>query len=135
MTLFVLQPCKLREDRFVPQKDEEPLVIKSIQGLLDKFAPTMYGHRVQLRQLRVGAYVGLIKGSRSRKTVPFLVWNPDRSNRIRWLINQDPEFGDRVLEVYRADTVDWGASVSEVETGKKDIPTWKSKKNVRMMEV
>lgn len=133
MSRFVLQPCKLRGDRIVPEK-AEPLVLKSKAELIERFQAKSQMHLAQLRQLRVTAFVGTVVGSRSQKPSPFIIWNHDRSNRVRWLFNQDPQFGSRVLEVFRVEEVDWGASIQEADSGKKDMPTWQSRKNAPMTE-
>jgi len=135
MSRFVLQPCRIREDRVVPTKDE-PVVLDA-KELITKFAPNRVPkEKLAVRMARLGSFLGLCKGSRSGRTVPFIIWNPDRSNKIRWLLKQDEAFPDRLLEIYRLQEVDWGSSVEEIPSGKLDkLPGNNAQPRAKMTEV
>jgi len=135
MSRFVLQPCKIREDRVVPTKDD-PIILNA-KKLVAKFVPS--GNRIEclkLRQARIGSYVGRAKGSRTGKEVLFIIWNEDRSNKIRWILKRDEAFPDRLLEIYRLNEVDWGSRFEEKESGKKDrLPGDRAVPRARMREM
>lgn len=120
---FVFQPVRFRDEKVVPTSDP-PLVIENIADLVKKFAPERKQQLVQLRGFRPSAIVGWARGSRTGTAVPFLLWNIDRTNRFGWLLKKDPLFPERVIECYRVEEIDWGSSVTEMESGKKDQPGW-----------
>ena len=130
---FVLQPCHVRADRVAPDKSN-PVVLHSIHDLVEKFRPSTPGERLQIRSMRLGAYVGLIRGSQSGNVVPFVLWNRDRSNKIKWLLKKDPKFPTRLVEIYRVEEADWGSKFNEFDTGVRDAPTWQGSKTPGMME-
>jgi hypothetical protein len=122
-TRFVFQPARFRDEKVVPT-DDPPLIIEDIKALVAKFAPERKQQLVQLRGFRPSAIVGWARGSRTGTAVPFLLWNIDRTNRFGWLLKKDPLFPERVIECYRVEEMDWGSTVIEVESGKKDQPGW-----------
>jgi len=134
MAKFVLQPCKIRGDRVVPTKD--PPVELDGRQLIAKLAPNRLPHNLlRLRQARLGSFIGRCKGSRSGREVLFTVWNPDRSNKIGWLLKQDAAFPDRLIEIYRLVEADWGSRFVEADSGKKDrLPGDKARRTPRMVE-
>jgi hypothetical protein len=104
----------------VVKKDEDPLVLDTPK-LLQKFAPHgTRGEVLQLRAARLGSFLGLCKGSRTGRTVPFIIWNQDRSNKIKWVLKRDAAFPDRLLEIYRLEEIDWGTRFTEIESGEID---------------
>lgn len=108
-TVFVLKPCKLREDRFV-QTDDDPLKL-SWKDLLAKFAPRRSQKAVLcLRGIRIGGYVGVAKGP--QPTVFFFI-NADRSGKINPQLIKNKQWVEKVGEVYYVETADWGAQVTE----------------------
>jgi hypothetical protein len=123
----------VREDRVVPNKDEDALVLDSIRALVTKF-PHTPAEKTQLRGIRMGSYVGMIKGGRTGRPTLFTIWNQDRTNKVRWITRKDPTFADRVIEIYRAEEVDWGSSFMESDSGKKDMPTWQPAKTAGVVE-
>ena len=134
MARFLLQPCKVREDRVVPTA-EPPLELDGRQ-LIEKLAPAKIPEELRrLRAARLGSFVGRCKGSRTGRDVLFTVWNPDRSNRIGWLLKTDAAFPERVLEIYKLVELDWGSRFVEIDSGKKDrLPGDKARLAPRMLE-
>lgn len=122
---FVLQPARFREDKIV-DTDDPPLVIESVRVLVEKFAPAKKHQLVQLRSFRSEAFVGWARGLKHGVSAPFLIWNPDRSNKVGWVLKTDPTFPSRVTECYRVVSMNWGTSIVEAESGKKDAPLWQS---------
>jgi len=135
MSRFVLQPCKVRQDRVVPLK-EPPLELDGPQ-LVRRLAPSgSQKELLQLRTARPGSFVGRCRGSRTGRPVLFTVWNPDRSNRIGWLLKRDAAFPGRILEIYRLAEVDWGTRFTEIPSGKMDrLPGDKARPVPRVVEM
>lgn len=111
MARIVLQPCKLREDEFVPTK-EQPSVFDWKQ-LSKKLAPSRdIKARHNLLLLQPQAFVGLLVTSKGASN--FVLMNENRSGNIATIVARDPSFLDRLLEVYRVEEVTRDASVSEM---------------------
>jgi len=111
MSRIVLQPCHVRDDRFVPSRKRDPLELDQTQ-FLRKLTPsgTRAGMTILLRA-RVGHYVGLI---RSRGGVTNFVFdNPRQKGRFAHLLKRDPAFAERVQEVYRVEVAEFASAVSE----------------------
>jgi len=111
-------------------------VVLDAKQLVAKFSPQRIRNQMlSLRHARLGSFIGLCKGSRSGQTVPFIIWNPDRSNKIRWLLKRDAAFPDRLLEIYRLEEIDWGSSFTEPESGEIDrLPGDRARPRARMTE-
>jgi len=113
---FVFKSCRVREDRVISEGDE---AVFDIPSLLKKFAPERARRDlIQLRALRVGQYIGIVRGSQSGKPITFFLWNNDRTNRIAWVLKKDPTFPERLIEIYRVEHVDWGSRVVLEARGK-----------------
>lgn len=111
MPSYVLQPCKLRQDRLCAT--DAPTQTLSWRSLLDKFVPHRDRQEAQkLLALRVGSYIGLGPSKRGGKAA-FVINVPDRSNSIRFLLKQSPHIGDAFEELYRVEEVLADASVFE----------------------
>lgn len=108
----VLIPCRVRLNRIAPTGDE-PITFVNPAAYLAAVAPNhtpleLAGARTVCR----GSFIGVVRSGRTDKPVQFTLWNPDMSNRINEkLLRADPTFPDRVLTLFRVDSVDWGASV------------------------
>lgn len=114
MATFKLQPCKVREDHLVPTKDE--VVSLSWTELVEHLAPSgSYKARLTLRNLKKGAYVGLLRNAKNPSVPPgtFFVHNPGSSNNIKWILNKDPFFSERVVQLYRVLEAEWDYEVEE----------------------
>lgn len=108
---FILQPAKLRLGRFVLAK--LPPVSFTYAELRAKFVdPARPGGELNLRRLRAGAYIGLLRGA-SGRAENFFFWNVNRGGDARWLLVSERELPKRLLEVYRVDLADWGGSIEE----------------------
>lgn len=123
MARFVLQPCHLREGRLAPIKGTAPVVFNWVE-LVDALAPSKEPRaKMTLRSMRPGAYVGTVKDQRDPKVVRnFLLLNQDRSAQLDWVLNKDPGFESRLVDVYRVDEVKWEAVVHEFDT--PGLPPW-----------
>jgi len=70
-----------------------------------------------LRSLQPGAYVGTLKDRQNPKLLRnFVIMNQDRSSRLAWVLKKDPEFEERLVDVYRVDEVKWESVVQEFDT-------------------
>lgn len=108
----LLLPCKIRVDRFVPQKGTEAVSFLWSE-LVAKFAPTATVQATQsLRKLTPGTFVGLKTNGTN-----FIFRNPDGSNSIAFLLKQDAAFPSKIKEVWRVE------SVSDNRIGKIDEVT------------
>lgn len=113
MPRFVLQPCRVREDRIVPRG--EP-VEWTLRELLDNITRDPADRRHLRSVVSPGVFVGVCKKSKPPSEAHFSLVSPDRTNNIEWLLRKDPSFADRVLSVYRVVEADWGTSFEEVDT-------------------
>jgi len=126
-TRFVFQPCKVREDRIVPL-DDAPLVFTT-RELIDRFVPQRDPLALRmLRSIRVNSYYGLIKNGAGDSVTNFVFMRDDRKNTLSFHLKKDPTVGERIVEVFRVDEVDWGSRFSEPDSGIKDRPAWERPK-------
>lgn len=116
---IVLVPCRIRINRISPTGDEN-LTFVEPRPYLDAIAPNRTpGELTGARAICRGSYIGVIRSGRTGKPVQFSLWNADMSNRIdEKLLRTDPGFPERVLAIFRVDSVDWGASVQELDKAK-----------------
>ena len=118
MARYVLQPCKVREDQLVPQKDTEPVTFDWPQ-LCAKFASFKGQGRVallNLGHLRVSGFLGLIRSAKEGQVTNFILLNQDRTGSIDWLMKKDPTFESRLIEVYRVEVAERDAKLLERDT-------------------
>lgn len=112
MSRFSLMPCRLREDRFVPDKGAD-LVNMTWRELAEKLAPS---NRVEalrtLQYVQRGAYVGLLD-RRDGPPSNFCFVAQDRSGNIGEILRRNPAFASRVLEVYQVVEIDHEAGMLE----------------------
>lgn len=133
-TKFVLQPCKVREDRFV-ELEVEPLVLTASE-LVERFAPDRdYTELMKLRSMRPGGFLGRIRGGRTGHPVVFVFMRDDRRNSVAQFLKRDPTLMGRVLEVFRVDEANWGSRFIESESGKKDSPSWTKQSSASTQEM
>ena len=119
MTEFVLQPCKIRSDRIVPQKDTEAVTFDWAE-LKRELVPSNNPKGIRnLRGIERDIYVGTTKHPRNQQEVNFIFRNFDRSNSIGWLLSKDPTFSERIVKVYKVESVKWEATVDETQKKKK----------------
>ena len=111
MANFVLQPCKLKDNRFVPTK-EEPITL-DWGDLLTRVAPSKsYKAKLGLRSMKKGAFVG--KTRNNGVETNFIILNADTTGKVKWLLKQDPTFVNRLIEVFRVEDVSWDDKVEEI---------------------
>ena len=115
MPKFELLPCKTRDGKFVPQKDAEPFEL-DMKELLKRFGmdPPSHLDLSKIQTLRPNAFVGLSKSKNTGKPVCFVLLNTDRSPNFEWLLQKDPSFERRILEVYRVESAHWEGVLEEV---------------------
>lgn len=114
--MFVLTPCKLREDRIVPVKDT-PTLLLDWNGVLAKLAPNRQPSAMtNLRRMDKGSFIGLARDGKTSQVRNFILKNVDRSDKVDWLLAKDPSFPDRLVEVYRVEVANWETTVSETGT-------------------
>lgn len=112
---FVIQPCKLREDRLTPVKGSEPLTL-SWKELAKKLAPSANAQALRtLYYVQTGAYVGLLKHPATGQPVNFCFVAQDRSGNVAEVLRRDPSFAHRLIEVFLVKEADRGVRLSEPE--------------------
>lgn len=123
MARFVLQPCKLREDKFVPLSGEPPTVLSSWEELCKFFERNPKNPRdVGLRALQAmdtSGYLGVLKKPEGGTRI-FHLWNRGRGNKVAWLIKKIPEFPSLLERVYFVQSVVWDARTVEMGISAKE---------------
>lgn len=128
MARFVLTPCHIREDRVVPSGDAVELDWPKVAALL---APSQSPQALTtLTRMRTNSYVGLLRPtkvpqqtkvlpSRALEPVPtnFIFLNDNRGNEIGWLLKRQPDFPDRVEQIYRVDVALFDTKIEEHSSG------------------
>ena len=114
MAKFVMLPCKVREDRIVPQKGAAPVEMTGLQVierfLLDVRQPAdLYA----FRSLAPESFIGLATSALNGRPVRFYIRNTDLSGDISWVLKRSPTFADRLLEVWKIDQAEWDSKVLE----------------------
>lgn len=113
MSRFVLQPCRVRDDYFVPTKGEAQVEVNWPE-LAKRLAPTKEPTALRtLLRLQVGGFVGVRKAPGHAKPTNFFLMNPDRSGKLGWILKQNPKFGEQVESVFRVEIAEYDASTTE----------------------
>lgn len=117
MARYVLQPCKLREDRLVPIKNAGPVEF-TWRELVERLAPSRTDKALKgLYFLQPGSYVGLLKHPHPRKresvVVNFVYVGQGRTGLLSGPLAQDPSFASRIIEVFRVERAERDTRVSE----------------------
>lgn len=108
--VFVLKPCRVRQGRFVPTKDEA--LTLGWKELVAKFAPQRSRNAILcLRYLRIGGYVGLAQTPQGLAC--FYYGNTDRSGRIAPELVKDEQWASRIQEVFLVEKAQWATKVVE----------------------
>jgi len=116
MSRFVLQPCRLREDRLVPEKGSEPITM-TWRELAGKLAPSNRFEALKtLQHVQNGAFVGLLDRGEGLPPSNFCFVAQDRSGNISEVIRRSPAFAKRLIEVYRVLEADRGTGMIEPGT-------------------
>ncbi len=116
MARYVLQPCKLREDQLVPQKGVGT-VEYDWNKLQETFAPSKSRTALlNISNLRVGQYVGLVRRADASEVTNFTLMNQDRTGRVDWLLKKDPSFEKRLVSVYKVEVAERDARIEERDT-------------------
>jgi hypothetical protein len=116
---FVLQPCKLRENRLVPLKNTAPVEF-TWKELVERLAPSRTDKALKsLYFLQPGSFVGLLKHPNPRKrekeVVNFVYVGQGRTGLLLGPMAQDPTFAERLIEVYRVEKAEKDMKMSEPE--------------------
>jgi hypothetical protein len=114
MARFVLQPCKLREDRLVPIKGAENEEV-TWRELVVKLAPSADIKALRtLYYIQQGAFIGLLQHPKNpNKEVNFCFVAQDRSGSVAAILRRDPSFAKRLTKVYSVISADRGAQLAE----------------------
>lgn len=114
MARFILTPCRIREDRVVP--DDEPVEL-DWPKLASLLAPSRSHQALMtLRRLKVDQYVGLVKQPDGSST-NFLFQSPDHTNDIGWLLKKNPAFPKQLDVIYRVELAQLDAKIEEFSSG------------------
>jgi hypothetical protein len=114
MADFVLQPCRIRDKRIIPTKDDP--VQWDWKQLRENLAPTDSPKaRMVLKLISRQGYVLLVQPHPKGPITNIFLQNPDRSNKIDWLLRRQPTFPRRVVSVWRVERADHGASIEEMK--------------------
>lgn len=115
MARFVLTPCRVREDRMVPDGEAVVLGWSEVAALL---APSRSQSALMtLRRMKPLSYVGLVKNPTTAAVTNFLVQNDDKSNSLKMLLKFNPAIVTQLVSLYRVDEVSLDAKVEEISTG------------------
>jgi hypothetical protein len=110
---FTLRPCRIRENRIVPQKDAQA-VVYPWRELVQKFAPSgTFAACANLQRLRTDYYIGLLQKPGQKVLANFVFLDTEHSGKLRDVIRKDPTFADRVVEIYRVEQLFWSGGVQE----------------------
>lgn len=114
MPTFVLQPCKVRADRLVPQKQGEPIELTGVQ-VIEKFHLDVSNPADlhAFRSLTPNSFIGLVTSALNGRPIRFYIRNTDLSGDISWILKQNPTFAGRVLEVWQIVSAVWESRVIE----------------------
>lgn len=114
MARFVLQPCKLRVDKLVPQKGAEPIEL-TWRELVAKLAPSrdVQGMKT-LYHAQAGAFLGLVRDKRNPdRLVNFCYVAQDRGGSVAGILMKDASFATRLVEAYQVISLDKGRKILE----------------------
>jgi hypothetical protein len=98
VSTYILQRCKLRNDRVVPLKEEAQ--VWSWGRLLEHFVPARRVHEAKrLLAIRVGSYIAL-GPSRFGGVAAVVVNVPDQTNSLRFFLRKQPHLVDAIQEIW-----------------------------------
>jgi len=128
MMKFVLQPCKMRGSRFAPKKNVEPEEFDWTQLRARLIPKNLEGTRLHqalnnLRGMVVNSFIGTVKSSKDGEDISFFFCNRDATDPdASWVVDQDPTFPERIIEVFRVIEVQWGNKFQEAEKAVRGRP-------------
>jgi hypothetical protein len=110
MTKLVLRPCRVRST-FFSTEEEDPVTydLKQLRNELTNTYDRLESHKISM--LQQDAYIGSSQTATGNKI--FVLINPDKSGNIAWVLAKDPSFRDRILKVYKVQSIDWGSQIEE----------------------
>jgi hypothetical protein len=118
MAKIVMTECKLRETKFVPKKDVEPVEFTAID-LIERFnlnPKTDPRHLFILRTLKPDSFVGISFNPTTGKNAIFYWHHEDQRNDIGRVLKKDPTFSSRLVEVWRVESSHWDSKFEETVT-------------------
>jgi len=123
MAKFLLQPCKLRVDRLVPQKGTEPIEL-TWRELAEKLAPSRDVQALRtLYRAQAGSFLGLVRDRNNpKKLVNFCFLAQDRRGSLAGILMRDASFAARLVEAYQVVSLDKGRKILESK-GTVSYPT------------
>lgn len=114
MARFVLQPCRLRAERLVPDRNAEPLEL-DWAALCEQFVPSHSREGLlNLRRLQPGCYVGLADNPQTGRVGNFIFLNADRTGDLRWVLKRDQSLTSRIRAVFRVEMAEWDHTFEEL---------------------
>jgi len=112
MSEFVLRQAHLREGKFVPDREAEPVAM-DWAAFRERFSPSKSRmSAMMLRAVRPGMFVGTRR--RGKGVVTFTFDAAGRSRSAAQVVKQDPTFEASVVEVFVVDTVSWDMQLQEL---------------------
>jgi hypothetical protein len=111
---YVLQPCIIRADRFIPNRKEGPVSF-DWASLCRTLAPSGQPAALKvLSVLQMGHFVGLVQRPGRDTLTNFVFRNAQGPpGAFQWLLKKDPSFPERVEVVYQVERADRGALIQE----------------------
>ena len=111
--------CRILDGHLVPDKNATPELLNWNQ-LRERVVPSDERAEVRkLKLLKAGYFVGTIRTRRPRRhKTPFInfIFAPQGQNKsnIHALLKADPQWAERLQEVYRVEAVDFGAEYRDM---------------------
>lgn len=114
MARFVLQPCRLRAERLVPDRNAAPLEL-DWAALCQQFVPSQSREGLMnLRRLQPGCYVGLADNPQTGRVGNFVFMNANRTGDLRWVVKRDQSLTSRIRSVFRVEQAEWDHTFEEL---------------------
>lgn len=111
MDRIVLQPCRVRAGRIIPDQHEEAIkltLVEAFKKLVPSGSPI---GGLLLRRTRVGDFIGLRKRG---KIVTNFVLNSTTGGSLSAVLRKHPTFANELLEVYKISETHWDATMEEM---------------------
>lgn len=116
MSRFVLQPARILLTRLAPDPSKE-VEEKTFEQMFVELAQKNRLEGAKLGLLKQGSYVGTCWSARSPGTkIVFVLLTAGGNGNIDFVLKADPSFPQRLISVYRVESAEYDAKVSEGET-------------------
>jgi len=112
MSEFVLQPARIRDGKFVPERHGEAVTL-DWPALVERFSPSRTRTSLMLlRAIQPGMFVGTRRRGTEVNTFTFNA--AGRSRNAAHVLKQDPTFGRSIEEVFLVNSVKWDMKLQEL---------------------